>query len=195
MTTTLTSTDAVSQSFEYRYLSPGEEMNFYYVLAAASADWLSISVSSRSMYSVVNARATSEVTFAPQMDGLATIGFDHVPDGPYSDGVVSLYDVVAGLELWRYTWGGGVNGTVTFPDAPAFHFRVDDPDGVPVLLPAALSADHIYTLRLSGRTNSRNDSSSASVRVTGLVNVPEPSTLLLLSMSFAGLVWRTKDLL
>jgi hypothetical protein len=182
-TTTAAGTDPVSLSLEYIY---SFESTYDYAAASVSADWLTVSVGSRSVNSpVIIASANSEVTFSPHTDGIATIGFDRLDGGPYTDGFVSLFDLTGDREVWRYWWEG--QGTaVTYPEAGIDWGLSIRPN--PVELPTTFSAANTYRLHLFGRTDSQGDSTDVSVQVSGLVAVPDPgSTLFLLGIGLVGL--------
>jgi hypothetical protein len=170
-TTTVAGSQPVSQSMEFRQ-PPVDGVPSSLSTASASADWLAVHASSSSELmpcpcSFVSSSADFALTFSPLTDGIAPFVVIAEPFGFFTDTFATLFDVTTGLELWRYSRPRFAPGDV-------------------VLLPTLLSASHVYDLHLSVAGESLRDSTAGRIQVTGLVAVPEPSSLLLLSAGLAG---------
>ena len=173
-TPTTTTGCPVSQSLDS--IVPDEEGGVREAHAVSSADSFSTSVASRSNLALVDESAESLLTFSPLTDGTGLLGIDffHLFFSTLS---ISLFDVTSQQLLWQQQWLGGF-GSGDLGQLP--------PIGT-VVVPTAFSAAHDYALHLLATGNSANDATEASLRVSGLVAVPEPSSLLLLSAGLAGI--------
>ena len=144
--------------------------------SVASADYFGTSVESHSTRARVDESAESLLTFSPITDGTALLGIDFF-NLFFSTLSISLFDVTSQQLLWQQQWLGGF-GSGDLGQLP--------PIGT-VVVPTAFSAVHDYALHLLTTGNSANDATEASLRVSGLVAVPEPSSLILLGAGLAGI--------
>jgi len=148
------------------------------VRASASADYFATAVESSAYYGArVEESADSLLMFAPLTDGIAMLGIDYF-DMLYSTMSISLFDVTSQQLVWEQQWASNGAGWGTFGFL--------SPSGGSVVVPTTFSAAHEYALHLSTEGNSSNDGTRASLKVSGLMAVPEPSSLLLLGMGLAG---------
>jgi hypothetical protein len=144
--------------------------------AVSSANYFGTSVDSHSNRARVDESAESLLTFSPVTDGTALLGIDFFSLF-FSTVSISLFDVTGQQQLWQQQWLGGF-GSGDLGQLP--------PIGT-VVVATAFSAAHDYALHLLTTGSSANDATEASLRVSGLVAVPEPSSLLLLSAGLAGI--------
>ena len=155
-----------------------DEIDGPVVRASASADYFATSVDSSAYYGArVSDSADSLLMFVPLTDGTALLGIDYFQMF-YNTMSIALFDMTSQQMVWEQQWarGGFVSGTLgSLPPIGS------------VVVPTAFSAAHEYALHLYTDGNSNNDGTQASLQVTGLVKVPEPSTLLSLVTGLAGI--------
>jgi hypothetical protein len=150
-----------------------------------SADYLATSIFSSAYGGSATDSADSLLTFSPVADGTALIGVDYLP-GWYGTLFLSLVDLTSQSLIWEQRWAhGGYAGGTDWGYLTEWGYLGSS--GF-VVVPTEFSADHQYGLQLNTGGNSSNDATMASLRVSGLVAVPEPSSLLLLSTGLAGIV-------
>jgi hypothetical protein len=162
----------------------------------ASADYFATSSFSSAYGAVVSESSDSVLTFATLTDGTAMLGLDYLL-GFYGAMYISLYDLTVQELVFEQAWGHstilndvvlqqgyGSAGANTLGDLQPTGFL--DRSGA-VVTPTTFSADHTYALRLHTDGNSSNDATLANLRLSGLVKVPEPSSLFLFGAGLAGL--------
>lgn len=151
--------------------------------ASAAAGWLSVETHSSSICCptpMVGAasRAEFDLTFSSLLDGVGTLDLNHTLGGPYTQGFASLFDMTTGQELWRYdvVRNGGDHLVI----GGVF---IDSPNALlPLSLATTFNTTDVYRLHLLVEGDSLGDSTSNDFQVTGLHDVPEPSSLVLLGL-------------
>jgi len=157
--------------------------------ASASATWLAVSefIHQDGNDFSGHASADFDLTFSALTDGTAALGVDWTKSGEYGSGLAILFDVTTQQQVWRVSFGSDFGGCDLCPTqitgGSQSLFSYD-----PVVLSTALSATDVYDLHLTSSTLNPGFGTFSSVAVSGIVSVPEPSTVLLLGIGFAATV-------
>jgi hypothetical protein len=150
--------------------------------ASAAADWLSVETHSFSLFGAsptvgAASRAEFDLTFSSLLDGVGTLGLNHTLGGPYTQGFASLFDVTTGEELWRYEVVRNFGDVLVIGGE-----LIESPYLLPLSLATTFNTTDVYRLHLLVEGDSFGDSTANNFQVTGLHDVPEPSSLVLLGV-------------
>jgi len=159
--------------------------------ASASAAWLAVSENIRQDSGfLAHASADFDVTFSALTDGYAPLDIDLTRSGEYGSGLATLFDATTQQAVWKIYFGSDFGGCdicapviISADGSQSFAAW-----GGPIALTTALSAADVYDLHLTSSTLNPGFGTFSSVGVSGLVPVPEPSTLLLLTLGLGTLV-------
>jgi hypothetical protein len=120
------------------------------------------------------ASATAAVTFAPIVDGIASLDFALVGTGlfwAYSTASLHLWDEGWANRTLPAWWGAA------YPKIPSYgHFTIEQP----------FDAEHEYALTISTTSTGVDDTQGVTIHLTGLQAVSEPSCILLVAASLVG---------
>ena len=129
-----------------------------------------------------SAVGATTLRFAPVVDTTSPIGVSILRGYDYfTTGDMALQDATSGAALWEYHWGQTDDGNILFtPEQTA-----------DLLMSASLLASHEYLLTLRISSSAGYDSHFASLSLSNLVAVPEPSAILLTLIGVTA-VWRRR---
>ena len=128
------------------------------VAGNAAADWLEVSAYGNGGAAPFQGRgvaeADSEWTFSPLVDGIATIDILGSNDFIEAWQSASLFDLTANEPVWQF-----------------ISIRYDL--GISQTVPTLLSAEHIYVMHLNAYAGGQGDTTSSTLRVSGIRAVPD----------------------
>jgi hypothetical protein len=157
-------------------------LTFALTEATAEADFFTVSAYTfSSVMSHASASTQTDLLFSPTSDGTALLELEFIGTNTayYSNGSVSLFDVTSNEQLWAYGWTCcHFNGNV-----PLSLFQYT---GM-LSFDQSLSDDHMYRLLMSTGTNADGDREGMTIRVGGLIPVPESSSIFLLLSGLVGI--------
>ena len=196
-TTTTSGSSSVSESLEvhdpFTTIDPNDgsviSSGDYVINASGRADWLGVSEELRQVSNHWQAQAVADfdLTFSPVANGTATLGVDVTRSGEYGSGFGSLFDVTTQQDVWRFYFGFDFGGC-DFCPVVVNEGGIESVPGwsSPFALQTALDAADVYDLHLTSSTFNPGFGTFSSVQVSGLVPVPEPSSLILVGMAIAA---------
>lgn len=155
-----------------------------WVNAEAESSWLRISAFAAidfPNYDTASASARTELHFIPDSAGSAPITLDFTGGDHwyFSNGSVSLYDLTDSTSLWSYDWSG-FTGTV-----PWVYSDVNSANAM-LSLPTGLMDTHEYRFIMFTEVFSQEPSEPEIVIELSGIQVPEPSSSVLLALAAIG---------
>ena len=161
------------------------------IIVEASADLFDIYVygSNATPQSATSANARTYFEFMTLSDVVApiTLDFSGAAQSYWSSGSVSLFDLTAGAAVWEYEWISGFSGSVPWMNRSGGGFEASLAPSTPLLL------DNHYAFSMSMTTQGQEaEVQDLRVRLSGIHDIPEPSTVALLLAAFAAGAYRAR---
>ena len=151
-------------------------------------------VSDRTGWGFANAEAVSQLWFSPLADQTQALNVQINAQGAglsfsFTSGQISLFDLTANSELWNYSWNAGGSAMVPVPVPSGDNIPWDGPYSPTANfdLNTDFLALHQYELTMIVCSNAGDDTEIVQIQLTGLQEVPEPSSVGLLLPAALGL--------